>query len=91
MRDKVKAALRIKSGAFNDEIEGLISACLAELGLTGIKQDTHDPRRYILVERAVILYAKANFGYLPDAEKYQKAYDSLKCFLCLAGGSHAVE
>jgi len=35
----------------------------------------------------VILYAKANFGYLEDAEKYRSAYDYLKCALCLAGGS----
>ena len=93
MLDKVKNALRVKTTAFDEEVEGLIAACKADLRLVGVNvpEDTApadgetptagDP----LIERAVILYAKANFGYNAESEKYQKAYDLLKCSLSLAG------
>jgi hypothetical protein len=98
MLDKVKAALRVKTTAFDVEIEGLIAACKADLRLVGINvpedllpadgeiPTAGDP----LLERAVILYAKANFGYSDDSEKYQNAYDLLKCSLSLAGDYNAV-
>lgn len=100
MLDKVKAALRVKTPAFNGEIEGLIAACKADLRLVGIKvpEDAEPPADGEppaagdpLIERAIILYAKANFGYSEDSEKYQKAYDLLKCSLCLAGDYNALE
>ena len=98
MLDTVKAALRVKTTAFDGEIEGLIAACKADLRLVGINvpedllpadgetPTAGDP----LLERAIILYAKANFGYSDDSEKYQKAYDLLKCSLSLAGDYNAV-
>ena len=99
MLDKVKAALRIKTAAFDGEISDLIAACKSDLRLVGIvipeeaeppaegETPTGDP----LVTRAIILYAKANFGFAEDAEKYQKAYDMLKCSLSLAGDYNALE
>lgn len=42
-----------------------------------------------LIERAVILYCKANYGFIEDAERFQRAYDALKCSLSLAGDYHA--
>lgn len=98
--DKVKNALRVKTNAFDDEITGLISACEADLRLVGItvpdeneapaegeEPTAGDP----LIERAIILYSKANFGFFEQNEKYQKAYDYLKCSLSLAGDYHAME
>ena len=85
MFDKVKAALRVTSNVFDGEISGLIDACLSDLRLVGVHKATHSKAVGPLIERAIILYAKANFGYLPDSEKYQKAYDYLKCRLSLAG------
>lgn len=100
--EKAKAALRIKNAAFDGEIEGLIAACEADMRLVGINVPpppappptgdagatgdavTGNP----LIERAIMLYCKANFGYSEDSEKYQKAYDYLKCALSLAGGYH---
>ncbi len=93
----VKSALRIKTDAFDEEIQGLIAACLVDLRIVGIIipeppaevifPSVGDP----LILRAVILYAKAHFGFSDDSEKYQKAYDYLKCALSLAGDYHAVE
>lgn len=94
MLNRVKSALRIKTAAFDDEVQGLIDACLADLRLVGIHVPeppavgeasmAGDP----LIARAVILYAKAHFGFSDDSEKYQKAYDYLKCALSLAGDYH---
>lgn len=91
--DKVKKALRVKMAVFDDEIQGLIDACEVDLRLGGV----HIPKEVApadgeeppvgdpLITRAIILYAKANFGYSEDSEKYAKAYDHLKCSLSLAG------
>lgn len=97
MLDKVKNALRVKTAAFDDEIQDLIDACKADLRLVGVNvpEDTPaegkeatagDP----LITRAIVLYAKANFGYSEDSEKYRSAYDYLKCSLSLAGDYHAL-
>lgn len=97
MLDKVKNALRVKTAAFDDEIQDLIDACRADLRLVGVNvpEDTPaegkaatagDP----LITRAIVLYAKANFGYSEDSEKYRAAYDYLKCSLSLAGDYHAL-
>lgn len=100
MLDKVKAALRVKTTAFDGEIEDLIAACKADLRLVGIViPDEAEPPAEgepptvgdPLIARAIILYAKANFGYSDDAEKYQRAYDLLKCSLSLAGDYNALE
>jgi hypothetical protein len=96
MLDKVKMALRVTSAAFDDEINGLIDAAKADLRLAGIISpditagsgaDASDP----LVLRAIILYAKAGFGYDDNAARYREAYDYLKCALSLAGDYNAVE
>ena len=97
MLDKVKNALRVKTAAFDDEIQDLIDACKADLRLVGVNvpEDTPaegkeaaagDP----LITRAIVRYAKANFGYSEDSEEYRAAYDYLKCSLSLAGDYHAL-
>lgn len=98
MIDKVKNALRVKTTAFDDEIQGLIDACKADLRLVGVNVPEEKPPAEgemptagdPLLARAIILYAKANFGYSDDSEKYRSVYDNLKCTLSLAGGYHAV-
>ncbi len=97
MLDKVKNALRVKTAAFDDEIQDLIDACKADLRLVGVNvpEDTpaegkEDAAGDPLITRAIVLYAKANFGYSEDSEKYRAAYDYLKCSLSLAGDYHAL-
>lgn len=94
----VKSALRIKTDAFDEEVQGLIAACLADLRIVGITIPEPPPAEGNfpsvgdpLIIRAVILYAKAHFGFSDDSEKYQKAYDYLKCALSLAGDYHELE
>jgi len=98
MLDKVKNALRVKTAAFDDEVQGLIDACKADLRLVGVNVPEETPPAEgeapaagdPLITRAIILYAKAHFGYSDDSEKYKKLYDDLKCALSLAGDYHAV-
>lgn len=98
MLDKVKNALRVKTAAFDGEIQDLIDACKADLRLVGVNVPEEKPPAEgeeptagdPLITRAIILYAKANFGYSDDAERYRTAYDYLKCSLSLAGDYNAL-
>ena len=93
MLAKAKLALRRTSTAFDDEIKDLISAAVRDLRNVGITAlpDTVDYTEETfgdpLIDRAVILYCKAEFGYLPvdEAKRFRDAYDYLKCALSLAG------
>lgn len=85
MLEKVKLALRIKSQAFDSEIEDLIAAVLADLGLAGVtaaQELEADP----LITRAVVTYCRANFGEPEDYERMKKSYDEQKAQLSMATG-----
>ncbi len=87
MLARVKLALRITTNAFNDEINGLISAALKDLGLVGIEDDllvigTADE----LIITAVITYVKLHFGEPSDPERLKRSYDEQKAQLITATG-----
>ena len=89
MLEKVKLALRIKSVKLDEEIEDLIEACKIYLSICGVRRIVEeDP----LIQRAIIIYCKANFGMdNKDSEKYQKSYDLLKQSLSLCGDYNVAE
>lgn len=89
MLEKVKLALRIKSVNLDEEIEDLIEACKIDLSVSGVRKIVEeDP----LIQRAIIIYCKANFGMdNNDSEKYQKSYDLLKQSLSLCGDYNVAE
>lgn len=75
MLEKVKLALRLKTAAFDAEIQELIDAALADLKLAGItKEDQEDP----LIIRAVVTYCRANFGSPDDYQPMKASYDEQK-------------
>lgn len=82
--DDIKKVLRISNTAYDTEVNDLIDAAKADLGLSGILSDhilDSDP----LIRRAITVYVKANFGWAnPDAEKLQQSYDMLKQHLTLS-------
>ena len=83
MIEKVKLALRITTTAFVSEIEDLISAALADLGIAGVENAVEtDP----LIVRAVITYCKANFGESDEYDRLKAAYDEQKAQLQMATG-----
>lgn len=83
MIERVKLALRITTTAFDSEIEDLISAALADLGIAGVENAVEtDP----LIVRAVITYCKANFGESDEYDRLKAAYDEQKAQLQMATG-----
>lgn len=81
MLDDVKDALRVSDSEKDTEINDLISAALSDLMLAGVNADSADA----LVKRAVILFAKAQYGWdNPEADRFQKCYGLLKASLSLS-------
>lgn len=79
--EDMKLALRIKSSAYDDEIEGLILACKADLKIAGVDiVDETDP----LTKQAIRIYVKGHFGYDENSERFKQAYESLKRVMPLA-------
>ena len=82
--NKVRLALRIITNDFDEEITDLINACLLDLGIAGVTNDsTADP----LIIRAVITYCRMNFGdVIEDYERLKASYDEQKAQLGMASG-----
>lgn len=84
MLEDVKTALRVSGTALDFEVQDLIDAAKADLQLSGVHADKivdTDP----LIKRAVIVYAKAHFGWdNPEADRFAKSYDMLKQHLTLS-------
>jgi putative prophage lambdaBa04, DNA packaging protein len=83
MLEKVKLALRITTDAFDSEIQDLIDAALADLGIAGVTTITEtDP----LIIRAVTTFCRVNFGQPDDYDKLKYSYDEQKAQLQVATG-----
>lgn len=70
----VKMALRIKTDAFDDELNSLISAALLDLNVAGVEPEEIDE----LVRRAICTYCKMNFGLPEDYDRLKLSYDEQK-------------
>ena len=83
MLNKVKLALRITTTAFDSELNDLIDAALADLGLAGVTTlNETDP----LIIRAVTTYCRVHFGHPDDYERLKASYDEQKAQLMMATG-----
>lgn len=83
MLEKVKLALRLTSDAFDPELNDLIAAALADLGLAGVSNlDTSD----VLIIRAVVTYCRVHFGTPSDFDRLKASYDEQKAQLQMATG-----
>lgn len=82
MLDDVKLALRIKTDIFDTEINDLINAAMADLGIVGVENPNTDP----LIKRAIITYCRVNFGEPDDYERMKASYDEQKAQLITATG-----
>lgn len=79
-----RKALRLKSTAFDEEIEALIESAELDLTTSNIKRniDTSNP----LVVRAITLYVQLHFGIDGvDHDRLSRMYESLKVHLSLSG------
>jgi uncharacterized phage protein (predicted DNA packaging) len=82
MLESAKNALRLSGNELDEEVQDLINAAISELQLSGVGlTDINDP----LIKRAILTYCKANFGWdNPEAERFQKSFESLKNHLSLS-------
>ena len=89
MFDKVKLALRVTTDAFDDEIQDLINAALADLGIAGVIESvTNENSNDALVLRAVTTYCKLHFGdpTEKDYDRLKASYDEQKAQLATSTG-----
>lgn len=83
MLELVKLALRITTSAFDDELNMLIKAAQADLGIAGVTLPAElDP----ICQRAIITYCKMNFGEPDEYDRLKASYDEQKAQLSMATG-----
>ncbi len=74
MIQKAKLRLRLSSNDFDNEISELINFARSDLLRIGVKQKFIDSPDSILQE-AMLIYVKANFGNSDQFERLNKSYD----------------
>lgn len=89
----VRRCLRIsREGIFDEEISDLIRAARKDLSLGGVLPDRVNDDKDPLIKRAIVTYAKAEFGLdNPDSEKYRASYQMLRTHLMLSSEYTSVE
>lgn len=85
---EIKIALRQKTSntIFDNEITNLVNACLIDLGMAGV---TEDSLANDAVLRAVKTYCKMNFGDANGVEEYDRlkaSYDEQKAQMSMHTG-----
>ncbi len=85
MLELVKTALRIKSDAYDTELNMLIEAAFLDLETAGVNLFTAATADD-LVKMAVCTYCKLNFGLPEDADRLKRAYDEQKAQLSMRTG-----
>lgn len=71
-----RLAVRVKSTAFDEELNNLVEACLKDLKLAGAETVSADDN---LTRQAVTLYLRAHFGSgFDDPDRYERDYQALK-------------
>lgn len=83
MLELVKLALRIKTDAFDYELNDLIESAKLDLGIAGV---VIPEELDAIVRTAIITYCKLNFGIPDDAERLTKSYWEQKAQLTTATG-----
>lgn len=78
-----KLAARIKTTAFDDQIEMLLEAAVLDLGVAGV--EVPEPMDAI-VNQACITYFLMHFGQPDDYDRLKKSYDEQKAQLVTCTG-----
>ena len=97
MIGKIKKAIRISNDSINDEIEDTIRQCYADMHRKGIKiYDKDGEIRDCIKDDPLVLacqknYARWQFNFENQAERYEKAYKSMSDGLSLCGDYNDVQ
>lgn len=80
----VKLAMRLSTTAYDDEIQRLIKAACADLGVVDVfaSSDETDP----ILQHAIITYCRLHFGTPEDYDHLKASYDEQKAQLMTATG-----
>ena len=81
--DKVRAALRIKTLVYDNELNDLIDAAKLDLGVAGVEVLAPTDE---LVNCAIITFCKMRFGIPDDYDRLKASYDEQKAQLSNATG-----
>lgn len=83
MITQVKLAMGITTNAYNSEINDLIAAALADLGIAGVDSaKINDP----LILQAVKTYCRMSFHSPADYDRLRQSYEAQKGQLQIATG-----
>ena len=82
MLEAVKLALRIVTNAYDDELQALIMAAIADLGIVLNDPDESDA----LITQAIKTYVRMNFGSPSNYDRLKRSYDEQKAQLASASG-----
>ena len=77
-------ALRVKTDAFDLELNELIMAAATDLGIAGVIVKSENPEP--ILSRAIITYCKMSFGLPEDYDRLKASYDEQKAQLSNATG-----
>ena len=75
--------MRVKTTAFDSEIESLINAALLDMGVAGVVVPADVDA---LVQLAVITYCRLHFGQPEDYDRLKRSYDEQKAQLSMCTG-----
>ena len=84
MLQKCKNALGVTDSEYDDEIQDLIDAAKADLGIAGVTQN--DVESDPLIKRAIKTYVAANFGAPENYQQLLSSYETQKAQLMSATG-----
>lgn len=92
MLDDIKNVLRVSGTDFDVELNDLIESARQELLLAGVHTTLANSNSDALVKKAIMVYCKAEFGFdNQEADRFRKAFDSLKQHLTLSSQYTVVE
>ena len=81
--EKAKLALRLKTDAFDTELDDLISAAKIDLEIAGV---TLPAEVDAIVQTAILTYVHVHFGQPEEYERIKRSYDEQKAQLKTATG-----
>lgn len=81
--DAAKLARRMKTTAYDTQVEALLNAAMLDLGVAGVETDGSADA---LIRQAAITYFLMHFGQPEDYDRLKRSYDEQKAQLASATG-----
>lgn len=92
--ERVKKAVGATDAYFDDQVADAVNSAIADMRRVSVvipegiditaAETLGDP----LLDRAAVLFARSEFNYNGEADRYREAYDYLLCSLSLSEGYH---